>query len=160
MARDSAVLTGKNIYLSSKLHTKLLKYIKKHHDDRSEDRYQPYVFMLGKNKKGIVDFAMKLEGVEGGCREMPTISSESAHKNYIKMAKKGYTPCGLVRVSADELDDDGYWSGNSGDAIEHSGEVMLTVAPGQFVAQRGYYSEEKKTYETINLSIGLTNKLT
>jgi hypothetical protein len=58
---------------------------------------RPYVGLLGKDEDGVI---CSTEPVRPrlGCTEMPGMSGRNISKAIIKLAKRGYTPCGIYRV--------------------------------------------------------------
>jgi hypothetical protein len=59
---------------------------------------QARMFMLGKNKSGVIVFMVELNR-DGGCTA-PRVLTQSMTKGYVEIVKAGYIPCGLLRAFA------------------------------------------------------------
>ena len=113
------------VLMSLKLHQKLRKYSKAHRSD------YPVSFMIAKNKDGVLDTALQLKPDGDGCSEMSGFESRQLHSVYVKIAKKGKTPCGFARVKSQSGYFQNGWGCDAGEAASYV-QFILTVSDGRF----------------------------
>ena len=113
--------------ITRELYNKLKKVPYRYYSSNPET-YFPFMYLLGKNKNNVVCIALKLLTVpNAGCVWMSAINGNDMAKKYIRIATRGFIPCGIARIS-DCLPNNGRIVEEIGEnSLLRSGEYLVSV---------------------------------
>lgn len=74
------------------------------HKDDGDNGHTAHVYLLGQNKKGIIDTAIKVKA-NGGCHWLPRLSTEEITISNTALLAANRDWCGVLRIVKDKPDD-------------------------------------------------------